>query len=60
MLKYEIDSYGNVGTIGKYLGKSVSKNVLQFHVITGYDATSFFQIAGKMNPLKVVFKNQTV
>ena len=50
VLKYGINSYLNIGAIGKYLEKNVSKNILQHHVTPGCDANSFSYITGKINP----------
>ena len=43
-----------------YLGKTVNRNVLQYYAIIGCDATSFFYINEKINPLKEVLKKQAL
>ena len=35
VLKYDTNSYANIGTVCKYLGSTVSRNILQYHAITG-------------------------
>ena len=40
-------------------GKTVSRNALQYFVITGCDATSFFQINEKINPFKEVLQKSS-
>ena len=39
-LKYDTNSYANIGTICRYLGNTVSRSILLYHAITGCDATS--------------------
>ena len=56
VLKYDKNSYVNIGTIWKYLWNKVSRNILQYYAIIGCDATSFFYIYGNINPLKEVLK----
>ena len=56
MVEYEKDSYANIGKICKYLGNTVSGTILQYDVLIGYDATSFFCINRQHNPFKEVLK----
>ena len=59
VLKYDTNSYANVGTACKYLGNTVSGDILQYHAITGCDTTSFFYRIGKISPFKEVLKNSS-
>ena len=59
VLKYDTNSYANIGTECKYLGNTVSRNILQYHVITGCDTTSFFYRIGKISPFKEVLKKSS-
>ena len=59
VLKYERNSYANIGTICTYLGNTVSRNILQYHAITGCDTTSFFYKIGKINSFKEVLKKSS-
>ena len=59
VLKYDNNSYANIGTVRKYMGNNSRRNILQYYAIIGCDATSFFYIIGKLNPFKEVFKNQS-
>ena len=56
MLKYDKNSYANVGTIWMYLGNT---GVLQYYVIIDWDATWFSCIRWKINPLKKVLKKSS-
>ena len=56
VLKHDKNSYANVGTIWTYLGNI---GLLQYYVIIGCDATSFFYISEKINPLKEILKKST-
>ena len=42
VLNYDTNSYANIGTVCKYLGNAVSRNILQYYAITGCDTASFF------------------
>ena len=42
VLKYDTNSYANIGTVCKYLGNAVSRNILQYYAIIGCDTASFF------------------
>ena len=53
VLKYDTNSYANIGTLCKYLWNTVSRNILQCHPITGYDTTSFFYRIGKISSVKI-------
>ena len=59
-LKCNKNSYANIGTICKYLENTLSRNILHYYAIIGCDATLFFYMNGKINPLKEVLKNQVV
>ena len=59
VLKYDTNSYANIGTVCKYLGNTVSRNILQYHAITGCDTTSFFYRIGKISPFKEVLKKSS-
>ena len=61
VLKYDTNSYANIGTVCKYLGSTVSRNILQYHAITGWDffSASFFYIIGKTSPFKEVLKKSS-
>ena len=48
-VKREKNSYANTGTICKYLGNNVSRNILQYYAIIDCDATLFFDIIGRIN-----------
>ena len=50
VLKYDTNSYFDIGTICKYLGNTVSRNILHDHTITGCDITSIFYRISKINP----------
>ena len=56
VLKYDTNSYANIGTVCKYLGNTVSRNILQYHAITGCDTTSFFYRIEKISPFKEILK----
>ena len=60
VLKYDTNSYANIGTSCKYLGNTVSRNILQYHAITGCDTTSFFYRIGKLAHSKRSLENQAV
>ena len=53
-------SYKHFMAAWTYLGKTVNRNVLQYYAIIGCDATSFFYINEKINPLKEVLKKQAL
>ena len=53
VLKYDKNSYANMGIVRTYLGNLFSRNVLQYCAIISCDANSFFYVNGKINPLKV-------
>ena len=59
VLKCDTNSYANIGTVCKYLGSTVSRNILEYHAITGWDTTSFFYIIGKTSPFKEVLKKSS-
>ena len=59
VLKYDTNSYANIGTVCKYLGNTVSRNILQYHAITGCDTTSFFYRIEKISPFKEVLKKSS-
>ena len=59
VLKYDKNSYANIGAICKYLGNTVSRNILQYYAIIGGDATSFFYTIGKINSFKEVPKKSS-
>ena len=42
VLKYDKNSYANIGTVWTYLGNTASRNILQYYVIIVGDANSFF------------------
>ena len=46
-------------TAWKYLGNTVSRNILQYYEIIGYDATSFFYIIRKINSFNEVLKKSS-
>lgn len=50
-------SHANIGAICKYFGYTTSRNILQYYAIIGCDATSFFNINGRINPFKEVLNN---
>ena len=50
VLKYDTNSYFDIGIICKYLGNTVSRNILHDHTITGCDITSIFYRIIKINP----------
>ena len=58
VLKYDTNSYANIGTACKYLGNTVSGNILQYHAITGCDTTRFFtelkKLAHSKRSLKIL------
>ena len=56
VLKYDTNSYANRSTICKYLGNTVSRNILQYHAITGCFSTE----SEKLAPSKKSLKNQAV
>ena len=56
VLNYDNNSYANIGTVCTYLGNTISRNISQYHVITGCDTASFFYRNGKINPIKEVRK----
>ena len=60
VLKYDTSSFANIGTVCKYLGNTVSRNILQYHAITGCDTNSFFTELGKLAHSKRTLKNQAV
>ena len=57
VLKYDTNSYANIGTICKYFGNTFSRNILRYHANTDCDTTSFFNRTGKVNPFKELLKN---
>ena len=59
VLKYDTNSYANISTICKYLGNTVSRNILQYHAITGCETNSFFYRIGKISPFKEVLKKSS-
>ena len=60
MLKHDTDSYANIGTVCKCLGNTVSRNILQYHAITGCDTTSLFTELQKLAHSKRSLKNEAV
>ena len=52
VLKYDKNSYANIGTVLTYLGNSISRNVLQYYAIIGCEKILFFFMNGKNNSLK--------
>ena len=54
------NSFANTVIIWTYLRNTVSRYVLQYYAIIGFDKTSFFYINGNINPSKEGLKNQAV
>ena len=59
VLKCDTNSYAIIGTVCKYLGNTVSRNILQYRAITGCDTTSFFYRIQKISPFKEVLKKSS-
>lgn len=59
LTKYDKKSYANIGAICKYFGYTTSRNILHYYAIIGCDATSFFNINGRINPFKEVLNNSS-
>ena len=60
VLNYDTNNHANISTICKYLRNNVSRNILQYHEITGIDTTLFSYTIGKLTHSKKSLKNQLV
>ena len=56
VLKYDTNSYANLGTICNNLGNTLRRNILKYHAITGCDTTLFFYRIRKISTFKEVLK----
>ena len=59
VLRYDTNNYANTGVICKYLRNTIGRNILQYHAITGCDATWFLYRIGKISPFKEVPKKSS-